>query len=151
MDLIGCGLSKLGMPTSYNKMCANYYQEKLRLDPDHYFTSSVHSRGGTQIMNTGRFLKPEQRQHIHVLPYGSATLIPDNYFKSAVNNLSPLDVVAMTNPLAYGMGLLNQKYHINFLSPSTHCPFKEHGFLEETYAKEVRRRGREFQAIHFSE
>jgi RHS repeat-associated protein len=150
MDLIGCGLSKLGMPTSYNKMCANYYQEKLHLDPDHRFTSSVHSRGGIQIMNTGRLLKLEQRQHITVVPFGSATLIPDGYFKSAVNNLSPLDVVAMTNPLAYAMGLLNKQYHINFLPPSTYCPLKEHGFLAETYAREIKRRGDAFKELYFN-
>lgn len=151
MDLINCGLSKIGMPTSYNKMCANYYQQRLRDDPNHLFTSSVHSRGGTQIMNTGRLLKPEQRSHIKVIPYGSATLVPKDYFDSAVNNLSRMDVVSMTNPLAYFVGLLGKQYEMNFLAPSTCSPLKEHGFLEETYAKEIKRRGDEFKELHFKE
>ena len=151
MDLIGCGLSKLGIPTAYNKMCANYYIDKLRDDPNHRFTSSVHSRGGIQIMNTGRLLTPDQRQQIDVISYGSATLIPNGYFRSAKNNLSALDVVTMTNPLAFCMGLLGQQFDVNILTPSTRCPLKAHGFLEETYAKEINKRGREFQKLHFSE
>ena len=152
MDLIGCGLSKLGMPTSYNKMCANYYQSKLQEDPNHRFTSSVHSRGGTQIMNTGRFLSPDQRKHIDVLAYGSATLIPDGYFRYAKNNLSALDVVTMTNPLAYIMGLVsNKQYNMNFLSPLTQNPLKAHGFLEATYAEEIARKGNEFKKMYFNE
>jgi len=152
MDLIGCGLSKIGMSTSYNKMCANYYQEKLRRDPDHRFTSSVHSRGGTQIMNTGRFLKPEQRAHIDVIAYGSATLIPRSYFNEAKNNLSLLDVVTMTNPLAFSIGLISSKqYNVNLLSPLTGCPLKAHGFLEATYAEEVAKKGYDFRKTYFNE
>ena len=152
MDLIGCGLSKLGMPTSYNKMCANYYQEKLQLDPDHRFTSSVHSRGGTQIMNTGRFLQPSQRKHIDVLAYGSATFIPRGYFNDAKNYLSLLDVVTMTNPLAFSVGLISSKqYNVHFLSPLTRCPLKAHGFLEATYAEEIAKNGYDFRRAHFNE
>ncbi|MFN0065349.1 MAG: RHS repeat domain-containing protein [Chlamydiales bacterium] len=151
MDLIGCGLSKLGTPTSYNKMCANYYQSKLQEDPNYRFTSSVHSRGGIQMMNTGRFLSPEQREHIDVIAYGSATLIPRGYFRSAKNNLSSMDVVTMTNPLAYCVGLLGQQYDMNFLSPSTHCPWKAHGFSARIYAEEIKKRGDEFKELYFND
>ncbi len=151
MDLINSGLSKMGMPTSYNKMCANYYQEKLRDDPNHLFTSSVHSRGGTQIMNTGRLVGPEIRPHINVLSYGSATLIPKGYFRSAQNNVSMLDVVTMTNPLAFGVGLLSNQYNMNFLKPSTGCPLKAHGFLEATYAEEIKKKGDKFRGRYFDE
>ncbi len=152
MDLINSGLSKIGMPTSYNKMCANYYQEKLRGDPNHLFTSSVHSRGGTQIMNTGRLVGPEIRQqHIDVLSYGSATLIPKGYFRSAQNNVSMLDVVTMTNPLAFGVGLLSNQYNMNFLKTSTGCPLKAHGFLEATYAEEIKKKGFDFVEKYFNE
>ena len=151
MDLIGCGLSKLGMPTSYNKMCANYYQSKLQEDPNHRFTSSVHSRGGTQMMNTGKFLSPDQRQQIDVLTYGSATLIPNGYFRYAENNLSLLDVVSMTNPVASIVGLMsNKQYNMNFLSPSTRSPLKAHGFLEATYADEIREKGHVFEKTYFN-
>jgi RHS repeat-associated protein len=151
MDLIGCGLSKLGIPTAYNKMCANYYTDKLHDDPNHRFTSSVHSRGGIQMMNTGRLLTPDQRQHIDVISYGSATLIPSGYFRFARNNLSALDVVTMTNPLAFCMGLLGQQFDVNFLTPMTRCPLKAHGFLEATYAEEIRKRGDAFKDQHFNE
>lgn len=151
MDLIGCGLSKLGIPTGYNKMCASYYTDKLRDDPTHRFTSSVHSRGGIQMMNTGRLLSPDQRQQIDVISYGSATLIPKGYFRSAKNNLSALDVVTMTNPLAFCMGVMGQHYDVNVLTPSTGCPLKAHGFLEETYAKEIKKRGDEFKLLYFNE
>jgi len=149
MDLIGCSLSKLGVPNSYNKMCASYYASKLKEDPNHTFTSSVHSRGGTQIMNTGRLLSPNQRKHIDVLSYGSATLIPDNYFRFARNILNPVDVVTMSNPLAFCVGLLSKQYNMNFLAPSSYCPFKAHGLLEDTYAEEIERRGDAFKEKYF--
>jgi hypothetical protein len=57
----------------------------------------------------------------------------------------------MTNPLAYGVVLLGRQYHINFLSPSTYCPLKEHGFLESTYAEEIRKKGYEFRKMYFNE
>ncbi|MCC5832258.1 MAG: RHS repeat protein [Chlamydiales bacterium] len=151
MDLIGCGLSKVGIPTAYNKMCASYYSDKLRDDPNHRFTSSVHSRGGIQMMNTGRLLTHAQRQQIDVISYGSATLIPKGFFRSAKNNLSALDLVTMTNPLAFSMGLLGRQFDVNILTPSTRCPVKAHGFLEATYAEEIERRGRVFQKFYFSD
>jgi RHS repeat-associated protein len=151
MDLIGCGLAKLGIPTQYNKMCASYYTTKIKADPEHRFTSSVHSRGGTRMMNTGSLLSPKQRKHIAVLPYGSSTLIPKDYFGSAENILSPIDLVSMTNPLAFGLGLIGKQYNIHFLAPSTYCPLKAHGFLEETYAEEIKRRGNEFKKVYFNE
>jgi hypothetical protein len=132
-------------------MCANYYQSKLQEDPNHHFTSSVHSRGGIQMMNTGRFLSSEQRQHIDVISYGSATLISRNYFKDAENNLSSLDIVTMTNPLAFCLGLAGMQYKINFLSPLTGCPFKAHGFLESTYTEEIARKGDAFKDLYFNE
>ncbi len=151
MDLIGCGFAKLGIPTSYNKMCAEYYTSKLREDPYHRFTSSVHSRGGIQIMNTGKMLSYELRHRIDVLSYGSATLIPNDYFRSARNNLSGLDIVPMTNPLAFLIGSMGVGYDINYLHPCTHCPLKAHGFLEATYAEEIERRGNAFKALYFND
>lgn len=152
MDLIGCGLAKLGIPTSYNKMCANYYQRKLQQDPNHRFTSCVHSRGGIQMMNTGRLLSHDQRQHIDVLTYGSATLIPKGYFRTATNILSRLDVVSMTNPLAYGMGLVSRKqFNMQFLPPVTRSPWREHSLLGPTYAREIERRGGDFEETYFNE
>ncbi|MCH9608445.1 MAG: hypothetical protein S4CHLAM45_10200 [Chlamydiales bacterium] len=151
-DLISCGLAKLGIPNSYNKMCANYYNDKLKDNPNHRFTSSVHSRGGTQIMNTGKMLAPWQRQQIDVIAYGSATLIPRDYFRTAQNNISSLDMVTMTNPLAFCVGLINKNvYNVNFLSPSTRCPYKAHGFLESTYAAEIAKKGYDFQEKYFNE
>ncbi len=149
-DLICCGFSKLGIPNDYNRMCANYYKAHLREDPNCRFTSSVHSRGGIQIMNTGRLLNPEQRKHIDVLSYGSATLIPDDYFKSAKNNISMLDLVTMTNPIAYFMGLIGKQFDVIFLSPASCNPLKEHGLLEETYLSEITRRGNDFKELYFN-
>jgi len=152
MDLLGCCAAKLGMRTSFNKTWANYYKTKLANDPEHRFTTSVHSRGGTQLMNTGRLLSPDQKKHIDVLAYGSATLIPKDYFGSAENNLNLLDVVCMTNPLAYAMGMMSDKYYnINVLPAQTKCPRKAHGFLEETYADQVKASGDRFKEVFFNE
>ena len=41
--------------------------------------------------------------------------------------------------LAYGVRLLGKQYDMNFLAPSSHNPLKEHGFLGETYAGEIKR------------
>ena len=101
------------------------------------------------MMNTGRLLTKGQRQQIDVISYGSATMIPKGYFGNAENNISRLDVIAMTNPLAYGLGLMGKQYDMHLLAPSTHNPLKEHGLLGATYAEEIKRRGYEFKQKYF--
>lgn len=152
MDLIGCGLRKLGLPNAFNRMSAGYYKDKLQDDPKHIFFTTVHSRGGIQIMNTGKFLTTSERAHIHVESYGSGTLIPNNYFGSAINNLSLVDIVPMTNPLAFIFGLVGSKdFNVNFLSPKSYSPLNAHLILESTYADEIKRRGDEFKEWYFNE
>ncbi len=151
MDLFCCFGAKFGMTTAYNQMCANYYINKLNEDPDHRFTSTVHSRGGIRLMATGRLMTPEQRSHIDVISYGSGTLIPNDYFGSAMNNLSRLDPIPMTNPLAYGISLMSDRFNVNFLTPTSYCPFKEHGLLGETYGNQIEREGRRFKERYLDE
>ncbi|MCH9627351.1 MAG: hypothetical protein S4CHLAM2_09890 [Chlamydiales bacterium] len=151
MDLLCCFGAKLGMTTAYNQMCANYYINKLNEDPEHRFTSTVHSRGGIRLMATGRLMTPEQRSHIDVISYGSGTLIPNDYFGSAVNNLSCMDPIPMTNPLAYGISLMSDRFNVNFLTPTSYCPLKEHGLLGSTYLKQIKQDGEEWIQDHFYE
>jgi len=152
MDGLSCILGKMGMITGYDKMCRSYYGKNLRDDPEHTFTHYVHSRGGTRLMNTGRFLpKDGVRDRIDVSSFGSASLIPNGYFRSAVNNLSPYDIVSCASPLSMIVGLSTSRYNIKFLKPATHNPLKEHSFLGETYAGEIKELGYQYEDVYFSE
>jgi len=143
-DTIGSMISKLGIPTPFNRMCADYYTDKLKDDPKHIFTSFAHSRGGIQMMNNARLMRPDvSREHIDVVAYGTATLIPKGIFRSAENIISKIDPIPMTNPIRYGIGLFSDRYDITYLSPKTYSPLKEHSFLGETYAEDMMKRGGE--------
>lgn len=57
----------------------------------------------------------------------------------------------MTNPLAFCVGLMGQQYDMNLLPPSSRCPLRVHGFLEETYAREIKKKGDEFKELYFND
>jgi RHS repeat-associated protein len=145
VDFFGSIFSKMGIPNAFNKMCANYYNDKLKADPNHIITTYVHSRGGIQMMNNGKFIHRDvRREHFDVVAYGSATLIPNGYFRKAENIVSKFDPIPMSNPLAYCVGLFSNHYDITYLSPKTYSPLKEHSFLGETYAEDLEERGKKF-------
>lgn len=150
-DLLGCAFGKLGFITPYDIMCANYYRVQLRENPNLTITATSHSRSGIHMKNMGNMLSDRERQHIHLRTFGSATLIPNDFFGSAVNYISPWDPVPMTNPLAILAGIFSVGYNVQYVTPATNCPFKEHGFLEQTYSRELRRLGRDFVDRYFNE
>ena len=103
-------------------------------------------------MNTRQFLQEGNSEHIHVRAYGSATLIPNTAgFASAENIMSPFDFVSMTNPLAFAAAIFSKKFDVKFLPPSTKCPYKEHGFLENTYLQEIKEQGDKFADLYLAE
>ena len=149
MDLFNCFVSKMGIPTSYNYMCARYFAQGLRDDPNHIYEASVHSRGGIQMKTTGNLLSQQQREHLHVMAYGTGTLIPKDFFGSAKNIVSRCDIVPMTNPIAYILGLFGVCYDVEFVQPTVYCPMVEHGYLQSTYYKKTEENGRRFSEKYF--
>ncbi len=134
MDLASAVWSKLGRSTPYTKLCVDYYKEKLA-DPNQKAFITLHSRGGTQFMNTAKILKQDTLlNRMDVRTYGSATLIPNGSFHSAINFASVIDCVSMTNPIAYLMGCWGKHYDLRILTPTSFNPLKEHGIQETTYA-----------------
>lgn len=86
-------------------------------------------------MNTAKILKQDTLlNRMDVRTYGSATLIPNGSFHSAINFASVIDCVSMTNPIAYLMGCWGKHYDLRILTPTSFNPLKEHGIQETTYA-----------------
>ncbi len=128
-DLIGYGIAKIGIISSYEKMSVRYINSELRKSSSHHCTILAHSKGGTHLVNEGRMLCPNARNRLHVISYGSATIIPRGYFRSVCNYINPLDFVPpMTSPLSYAAALQEASPHIRFLHPSSINPIKEHHF-----------------------
>ncbi len=57
----------------------------------------------------------------------------------------------MTNSLAYGISLMSDRFNVNFLTPNSDCPFKEHGLLGKTYGNQMEKEGRRFKERYLDE
>lgn len=146
MDLAECFLLQLGLGLSHpEKLIINFVRQTLHNSPDEIIHLHGHSQGGLHIYNAGKQLKPEERQQIEVVTYGSAKIIPEKMFSITTNYYSKLDPVLLFSPIELCMILLNRSVNVVFLSPKTFNPLKEHMIAEKTYSDICRKRGHEFQ------
>lgn len=143
-DLLTSVLLKCGIKTAYEKMCADFFKNGLREDPIHQFDITAHSQGCTRLNNTGDLLSHEQRQHIHVSAYGSATIIDEGRFGKVNNYVSQLDGVPMTSTLSYLRNVAGFDSSVTFLTPHSKNPLTEHYLSGDTYWKQIERNSLDF-------
>ena len=149
-DLLACGVAKLGLITSYEKMCATYYKSTLLHDPGHVFNSAMHSQAGTRAWNTSKLLSPSECQQINMYTYGSSTLIPRGRFGFIENNISRLDFITCTSLCRYGTAIINRPTHVKFLKPTSNNPLKEHYFTGDTYWNKIQENGKLLSEKYFN-
>lgn len=149
LDLLGCLASKLGIYTPEVGQGINFYREMFRNDPNHRFTSHVHSRGATILNNIGKYLTSEQCHQIKVHAYGPATLIHKEQFRTVYNYASYLDPVCILNPISYVMALIDPNSNVQFLTPSTWNPLAEHYMNGKTYERQFEKNGKDLVDEYF--
>lgn len=136
-------LRKLGFSTAYNKMCAEYYNDRYRENPKSKFISLVHSRGATALMNTRPYLDPGVANSMKVEAFGPATLIPKGSFGEVTNYISMFD---LTSLVASGLGFLKHgTSNVKFLTPHSINPLSEHFLSGDTYSEKMDELGDEFK------
>lgn len=143
-DLITSVISKCGIKTAYEKMCAHHYATELKNDPQLEMIAYAHSQGGTRLNNIGNLLDDDHLERIKVNTFGSATIIPRERFKDVDNYASKIDFVPCTSGWSYLKNVAGFDSNVIFLTPSSHNPLTEHYLLGDTYWNEIKRMGNEF-------
>ncbi len=144
-DLIQSALLKGGIKTKYEVMSATFMHQKLKQDPTHEFSITVHSQGCTRLNNIGNLLQEHERQRISVEAYGPATIIQEGKFKSVDNYISVFDCVPWTSAWNYIKNVAGFDSNATFLTPNSWNPLTEHFLMGETYWQKMRDLGEKFQ------
>lgn len=145
MDLIECGMAKLGITTPVERMCVDYFTSRLAEDAGLKFDVTVHSQGASHLMNVAKKVGVGVTSHMDVSAFGPATLIPRTGFNTSRNFVSKMDVVPRTNPFKYARAS-TRRGNTEFLSPRTWNPLTEHALLGDTYSDVINQLGKRFMS-----
>ncbi|MBS0647822.1 MAG: RHS repeat protein [Verrucomicrobia bacterium] len=114
----------------------------------------AHSQGGSITENALRRMTPEERNHIHVVTFGSASLFSKELAKSVVHYISPRDGVPMIDLPRYLWMLarktLGQPSPVQFVGNFWGVPFIDHPWENDGYLSKLSDHGKNFQQTHFN-
>lgn len=75
----------------------------------------AHSIGGTETLMAKRYMSLEEQRMIHVVTFGSATMVPEGGFRSVINIVSVRDGVCYLDPWRYAMAALGIQKNVIFI------------------------------------
>lgn len=152
-DLLSAVAAKLGWVTPQAQLLAQMWKQKIQEmgGPSgggkviHY----AHSIGGTNTLKALELLTPEERKMIHVVTFGSATLIEEGACGSVVNYVSKRDGVSLiADPINFFRGLFTECDHIAFVGSFCGVPGVDHLLSSETYMAVIQALGEYFLKNH---
>ena len=100
------------------------------------------------MANVGRRLSKSNADRISLQTFGSATIVSDRAFGSVRNYMSPRDIVPMTNPFKYMLAKRGGVSNVEFLSPVSGCPIKEHFLGAPTYMGQLEDLARKYRETY---
>ena len=137
-DLLECTMQKLGIMMPPDR-AAKENIERL-IDENGGVGSDVkvlllaHSQGGLIAGNLANNLHADYTSKIHLRTLGSASIVSDKRFGSAINYVSALDGVPLTDPWGYAKGILSENKHMVVLKPLDGFRF-DHFYKDKTYSE----------------
>jgi hypothetical protein len=145
-DIVRATLSKLGY-SARAKMLADLWKDMIRemggVNGGGIIIHYAHSLGGTNTLHAKDFMTPEELKMIKVITVGSATMIPNEDFQSAINYASKRDGICK---LSFGyikscLGLMD-----NVVSIGSHWgyPIIDHLITSPTYRNLIEELGADF-------
>lgn len=148
-DLVMALLIKCGYVSPYAKELVSTWRAMIAdmggLDGGGTILHYCHSLGGTDTVLAASLLSPEERQMIHVISFGSATMISNHTGFGAVTNfVSMKDGVSLLDPVGYIKGLTESSTNILFISSPSGIPFGDHLLSMPTYSETLTRLGQLF-------
>jgi RHS repeat-associated protein len=112
----------------------------------------AHSIGGTETLMAKRYMTLDEQRMIHVVTFGSATMVPEGGFRSVINIVSVRDGVCYLDPWRYAMGALGIQKNVIFIgSMRDGAPLVDHSLCNywrfwrsnyfEDYYRDLDKRG----------
>lgn len=102
-DMFKATLAKFGYVSPQVKLLAETWRKLIEemggVNGGGIIVHYAHSIGGTNTVLAKAFLSPEEQKMIHVVSVGSASMIPNEGFASAINYISRRDFVACVSLL----------------------------------------------------
>jgi RHS repeat-associated protein len=121
VDLLKTGVLMLGIQNSTSESLANAVLDELNaMGPDGALMLIGHSQGGQLISSLRYFLSQSQLRQIHVVTLGSATIVSQEGFGSAVNYVSMSDPIPfIADPIGIIKSCYNKNYDVRFIEPTS--------------------------------
>jgi RHS repeat-associated protein len=108
----------------------------------------AHSIGGTNTQIAKKFLSPEEQKMICVIAVGSASVIPDDGFKSVHNYISRRDGILFFDAIGYVFSAFKKNSNVIYLGSLYGMPFIDHLLSGSTYNSLLERLGQDFLESH---
>lgn len=148
-DLCNSILAKFGYVSPYAKLLAAKWKEIIEelggTESGGVIIHYAHSIGTTDTYMARSLLSPEEQKMIHVISFGSPSMIPkDSGFASSINYVSKRDGVCLFDPLGYIKGWFDEESNVEFLGSFLGIPFVDHMLSNESYDAVIRQLGLEF-------
>ncbi len=145
-DIIRCIFAKMGIVSEQAKLLAKLWKKLIQEMGGcrgqgkiiHY----AHSLGGTDTYNALKRLSPEERKHVHIITFGSASLIPED---NVINYIAFRDAIPYFDPIGYISAIMGTRPNVNFIGSRNGIPLVDHLLFGETYRGILEELGAQFQ------
>lgn len=136
-DIVRCVLCKAGVVSEVAEILAQTWrrliQEMGGVDGGGTIIHYAHSIGGSETYLAKQLLTVEEQRMIRVVTFGSATLIPDEGFRSVVNYASRRDGVSLLDVVNFIRGLVDPCEHIVYVDTFLGIPLVDHTLDSPSY------------------
>jgi hypothetical protein len=102
----------------------------------------AHSQGGTITKNALTLLTSEERSHIHVVTFGSSSLMSEKEAGSVANFVHNRDFVPMFSLINFIKAKLSDSSNVHFMGKAFGRP--RHSWEEDCYSDVINERGKNF-------
>ncbi len=152
-DLFSCAFVKIGIISEPARQLVVLWRRLIEevggIDGEGYILHYAHSIGATDTFKAIKMLTPEEQSLIHVVTFGSPTMIPsDSGFASVVNYVSKRDGVCLFDPVGYVKGWTQKESNVCFLGTFKGVPFIDHVLQGSCYAEIIEQLGANFVMKH---
>lgn len=137
LDLMESAALKLGIVTPAVRELASNCKARLQeMDLEGRVSLRSHSQGGQVAWVARKLLSDAERSRIDVITFGSAKIIPDNTFGSALNYMSTRDAVPLiASPIDYARARLGYLPNVHFVESGEGFFGFDHAIRGKTYGK----------------
>lgn len=148
-DLLKSSLVKMGIVSPEAQALADTWkaliQEMGGVDGDGMIIHYAHSIGGTNTYVAKFLLSPEEQNKIHVITFGSPTVIPPGGFASVINYISVRDGVPLIlAPIGQIAALFDNETYIEYVGTHYGIPIIDHMLGSDTYRQLIESHGKQF-------